>query len=396
MPPLPWILPICCLGAGPVISGAVPLESLRILPPKVEGLASGLSEYFSSALRKGLRDWEIHPKGGATGLRLITTLRKSADAHLLLEASLFAGAGEIPVLKKVYAAPLTRLDRMVVRLLDDLALQLNGRAIPAARKLLMVKEFGQGISDIVLTDASGTHAVRLTRHGSRTQAPTAARKGRFAYITYVAGPPQIWGMDLKQGHAQRLYTPPKGSGAVSGLTLSPDGQTLAFLESDKRGWQTIRLLTWGTGIVRDLTHAMLDIGTLAWSPDGGKLAFVQGQGGLEHLVILSRDGHLEKKYSFPDGAIREPAWSPDGGSIAFVTTAKSGVHELRNLDLASGNSKVLFSNATPLSSPRWCPQTPWMTFTSRGREICLLNTESGASHSLFGRDVPCHTPRWVW
>ena len=97
---------------------------------------------------------------------------------------------------------------------------------------------------------------------------------------------------------------------------SPDGTRIAFL----RGGQI-----WTVGLDEDAEAEQLltirgGAGSLRWSPDGTRLAFVSARG--DHAFVGVYDfGDASLRYLAPsvdqDG---QPAWSPDGSQIAFTRT----------------------------------------------------------------------------
>ena len=384
------------LVTGSASAGTTLQETIQILPPQVERLAPSLSDHLVTVLGRNLRRWEIQPRQDLGGFRLATTLLQGADNGLRLEATLWPGAGGKPLLRKAYTGSLALFDWMLTRLADDLAIRLRGRGTPDAQNLLVVQEAGRGVSEIVLTDAASSQVQPLTRHGSLTHSPTSVRKGRFAYITYVMGPPQIWGMDLKHRQPKRLYASPNGQGAVSNPALSPDGRTLAFVESDKQGRQAIRMLDWDSGETRSLTGFDLCNEAPSWSPDGKQLVFVHGRARREALVVITPDGKVEKAFPFDQQHLRGPGWSQDGSRIVFTAVNKEGSSELKTLELASGSVEVLFSGERSFSSPRWGPQDRWIAYAVGGAETRLFNIESKTSRPLLAGLQAHHTPRWVW
>jgi dipeptidyl aminopeptidase/acylaminoacyl peptidase len=57
---------------------------------------------------------------------------------------------------------------------------------------------------------------------------------------------------------------------------------------------------------------------LAWSPDGGRLAFVSDATGSPQLVVWSAGGGSVRAVTKIKGALNAPQWSPDGKKIAFL------------------------------------------------------------------------------
>ena len=61
------------------------------------------------------------------------------------------------------------------------------------------------------------------------------------------------------------------------------------------------------------------LGTLAWSPDGKKIAFVGKSGGNSEVYVMNADGGPQQRLAHGN----DPAWSPDGQKIAFVRSGES-------------------------------------------------------------------------
>ncbi|MDP2875870.1 MAG: hypothetical protein Q8O00_06775 [Holophaga sp.] len=383
------------LGTGFVNAGTTLQETIQILPPRIERLAPGLSTRLVTGLGRNLRRWEIRPRNQPGGFRLATVLLQGADNSLRLEATLLPGMEKTPLFKKAYTGSLALFDWMLTRLADDLAVHLQGQKTPDAHDLLLVQEVGQGVSEIVLTNAVGSQLKQLTRHGSLTHSPTSVRNGRFAYITYVMGPPQIWGMDLKHRQPKRLYPPLRGQGVVSDPALSPDGRTLAFVENDKQGRQAIRILDWDSGETRTITLFDFCNEAPAWSPDGKQLVFIHGRLRQEAIVVITPEGNPARTFALEQQHLRDPAWSQDGSRIVFTAVNKGGTSELKTLELASGTVNVLFSGEGAFSSPRWGPDDRWIAYAVGGIETRLFNIENGSNRSLLEGFQAHHSPRWV-
>src|SRR5690349_7091918 len=58
--------------------------------------------------------------------------------------------------------------------------------------------------------------------------------------------------------------------------------------------------------------------TVAYSPDGTRIAYVDNTSGQMNLSLISSGGGEPRQLtSFTDHAVREVAWSPDGTQLAF-------------------------------------------------------------------------------
>jgi Tol biopolymer transport system component len=73
------------------------------------------------------------------------------------------------------------------------------------------------------------------------------------------------------------------------LTLSPDGQSIAFMSPREGKWDIYRVQVDGSGLLR-LTDSPANDGLPAWSPDGRSIAFVSDSGGQWRLWIMNANG----------------------------------------------------------------------------------------------------------
>ncbi len=172
----------------------------------------------------------------------------------------------------------------------------QGRAVTAN-----AEDDGQEISDLHWTpDARAIVYVRGGESNRRGEYPNPH--------TLVKGVEQaVWLQPLSGGAPRRL-------GEGNSPAVSPKGDRVAFVKQGQVWWAGLG----DTTAAEQLIHARGSAGSLRWSPDGSKLAFVSDRG--DHAFVAVYDV-AAKTLRFLDPSVdsdAEPAWSPDGRRIAFI------------------------------------------------------------------------------
>ena len=83
----------------------------------------------------------------------------------------------------------------------------------------------------------------------------------------------------------------------------------------------------------------------AWSPDGRKIAFLNGRDGNSEVYVMNANGSGQRNLTRNPGNDADPAWSPDGRKIAFVS----------NRD---GNDEIYVMNADGSGQRRLAHRSP--------------------------------------
>ena len=200
-------------------------------------------------------------------------------------------------------------------------------------------------------------------------------------VSAQAGPPQeqgIWRVRADGSEIKEVYLNPDPVATQSYLAgWSPDGQSVLFWQ----GWgMSASLLADGVPLMgvavtggqpAELSRAvLLDPDFLAWSPEGQRLAVVEGTGRetWQNKAIYMAGGSGEpQRLSDAERADLYPAWSPDGRWLAFTGGP------------APGESKG---------------EPAWQEALSR-RRIWIMAADGSEKHPLTGEpDCRDERPQW--
>jgi len=107
-------------------------------------------------------------------------------------------------------------------------------------------------------------------------------------------------------------------------------------------------------------------GTPAYSPDGGKIAFMSSRSGSWEIWVSNSDGsNPEKLTRFEGPKTSRPNWSPDGKHIVFYSDVQANrdVYLIRS---DGGMPKRLTKSPASEGDPGWSADGKWVYFGSRG------------------------------
>ncbi len=111
---------------------------------------------------------------------------------------------------------------------------------------------------------------------------------------------------------------------IGQVAISPDGARLAWVEGG-RGGEHIQVAPWGQLDAEQTITAEgggdgCDENSLAWAPDSHALAFLSdcGSDGQDNLYLWHADGGSVQQLTRLQGYVHAPAFAPDGTRIAFL------------------------------------------------------------------------------
>ncbi len=173
----------------------------------------------------------------------------------------------------------------------------------------------------------------------------ANRQGEFPNPTSnPAGAEQaVWRIFLEGGQPVKI-------GQGNSPAISPKGDAVAFLRRGQIYWARLDTVKEPTSLVQTRGSS----GSLRWSPDGSKLAFVSSRG--EHSYIGVYDVAAKTVQFLEPSVDRDsnPVWSPEGKRVAFIripSTTRVGLFGPQRsgipwsiivADVATGRGRVIW------------------------------------------------------
>ncbi len=192
------------------------------------------------------------------------------------------------------------------------------------------------LGDIWVYDVARDGLTRLTFEGTNSTAPVWSPDARrIAFFSIREGPDIFWQMADGSGGAERLTSTDYPTSPTS---FSPDGQLLAFTESNPETGRDI----WVLNLADRETHLFLSTRfeetAPMFSPDGEWMAYSSDESGQREVYVQPYPGPGGKWQISTNGG-HEPVWNPEGGELFY----RSGSSMMAvALDMESG-----FTAGTP-------------------------------------------------
>jgi TolB protein len=328
---------------------------------------------------------------------LNTKLTRAANGDLQLEATALDTAAEKGAFSRTYNAnKIVPLRYLAHYLADDLVGRLTGEKGVASSRIVFIRQVSPGVKELFQVDRDGAGLLQLTRHGSLTLSPSVAGDGRLVYVTYKGGGPEIWGQRKKDGAHEKLYPTAGAGGMVSSPVWSPDGKRLAFVQGDRRGNTDIMVMDLATNRVRRLTDGSCINTEPSWNPNGTQLAFTSDREGGPQVFLMQDDGSNLRRLTGEGLYNASPSWSPNGAMVAYVSRFE-GKFDLFVYKLGEGKAYQITTGVSTSESPAWAPDERRLVFTSnRFGSSQLFTTDLSGRQIVRLTEIPgCQSPRWI-
>lgn len=193
---------------------------------------------------------------------------------------------------------------------------------------------------------------------------------RIAYVSFENKKPSIFVQTLSNGKRDKIASYRGINGAPA---WSPDGSQLALTLS-KDGNPDIFVLNLISRSLRKITRNYAIDTEPAWAKNGRTIVFTSDRGGRPQLYSVSANGGKAKRLTFEGDYNARATFSPDGKRLAMVQGSQ-GVYRIALFDLESGRTRVL-TNGRFDESPSFSPNGSMILYASQHAGQGLLSAVS--------------------
>lgn len=180
---------------------------------------------------------------------------------------------------------------------------------------------------------------------------------RIAYVTKAGKRFTLQIADYDGFNAQTLVS---SNEPIISPAWSPDGGKMAYVSFEKKK-PIVFVQSLYTGERKVVANFKGNNSAPAWAPDGSKLAVVLTYGANSQIYTISADGSNLQQITKSSSIDTEPAFSPDGQSIYF-SSDRGGRPQIYKVPASGGSaSRVTFEGAYNVS-PRFSPDGKYLTY----------------------------------
>lgn len=240
-----------------------------------------------------------------------------------------------------------------------------GSGIAILLGVLILLAAGYGVYSLL----SRNHAVpfqnisvsKVTESGNITQ---AALSPDGKYILTIVRESGLASLSLRNVPTNSVtQVEPPAEVYFNGLQFSPDGNYFYFVRSDPGNNGDLKFLYRAPLLGGTPERLASDVDSnVTLSPDGRKLAFLRydnPEPGKYRLIVRPVEGSQETVLASGSSSqqLMFPAWSPDGKKIICteMQPSSNALTGLAEVNVESGQQKLLVTSPGALSSPTWMP-----------------------------------------
>jgi TolB protein len=183
---------------------------------------------------------------------------------------------------------------------------------------------------------------------------------RIAYVVKSAGRYELQIADADGNHPQAALASRE---PIISPAWSPDGGKLAYVSFEAKK-PIVYVHDLATGRRHVAANFKGSNSAPAWSPDGKRLAVVLSKDGNSQLYLVNADGSGVSRIASSSGIDTEPQFSPDGEFIYF-TSDRGGSPQIYRLPSTGGAAQRITFEGSYNVTPRLSPDSKRLAYVTR-------------------------------
>ncbi|WP_153109523.1 Tol-Pal system beta propeller repeat protein TolB [Propionivibrio limicola] len=230
----------------------------------------------------------------------------------------------------------------------------------------MLRAAGHRIADEIYEKLTGERGVFSTR---------------IAYVVRKSA--QRYELHIADADGQNAQTALISKEPIISPAWSPDGGRLAYVSFENKK-PVIYVHSLASGQRTVVANFKGSNSAPAWSPDGSKLAVVLSKDGGSQIFTVNANGSGAQRVTTTAGISTEPFFAPDGQSIYF-TSDRGGSPQIYRSSLYGGDTQRITFEGSYNVSPRISPDGKSMAFISRrdgGFRLAVMDLASRQTQVL--------------
>jgi TolB protein len=204
-------------------------------------------------------------------------------------------------------------------------------------------------------------------------------KGVFSTkITYVVKRGARYELQVADADGANAQTVLAANEPIISPAWSPEGGRIAYVSFDQKK-PIVVVQNLAQGATRVVANFWGNNSAPAWSPDGKRLAVTLTRDGVSQIYVVPADGGEPRRMTVTPAIDTEASFSPDGKWIAF-TSDRGGSPQIYRMPAGGGAAQRLTFEGTYNVRPRFSPDGKSIAFVQResGRfRIAVLEVDTG-------------------